>query len=319
MRFAFLLALLLATTGATAAPDYPTKPIRLVVGFPPGGAVDIIARTISEPLGKRLGQLVIVENRSGAGGNIGAADVARADPDGHTLLIGAASSLAISASLYNNLQYSLLQDLAPVAVVASVPNVLVVNNAVKAHSVQEVITLAKSEPGRLNFGSAGTGTTVHFSGELFKSMAGINIAHVPYKGAAPAMNDLLGGHVDMMFDFLSAAGPQIKAGRLRALGVTSNTRSALFPDIPTIAEAGLPGYEVKGYFGIFTRAGTPESIIETLNREIAAVVAMPDMERKLAEQSATPMTLTPSAFTQELQEDVAKWAKVVEATGLKLN
>ncbi|MGB6102465.1 MAG: tripartite tricarboxylate transporter substrate binding protein [Pusillimonas sp.] len=319
MRFAFLLALLLATTGVTAAPDYPTKPIRLVVGFPPGGAVDIIARTISEPLGKRLGQLVIVENRSGAGGNIGAADVARADPDGHTLLIGAASSLAISASLYNNLQYSLLQDLAPVAVVASVPNVLVVNNAVKAHSVQEVITLAKSEPGRLNFGSAGTGTTVHFSGELFKSMAGINIAHVPYKGAAPAMNDLLGGHVDMMFDFLSAAGPQIKAGRLRALGVTSNTRSALFPDIPTIAEAGLPGYEVKGYFGIFTRAGTPESIIETLNREIAAVVAMPDMERKLAEQSATPMTLTPSAFTQELQEDVAKWAKVVEATGLKLN
>ena len=301
------------------AQTYPNKPIRLIVGFPPGGAVDIMARTISDPLSARLGQTVIVENRSGAGGNIAAADVARSAPDGYTLLISAASSLAISANLYSNLNYDLLKDLAPVAVVASVPNVLVVHPSVPAKSVKELIALAKSQPGKLNFGSAGTGTTVHFAGELFKSMAEVDMVHVPYKGAAPAMTDLLGNHVNMMFDFLSAASPQIKSGKLRALGVTSNTRSDIFPDIPTIAEAGLPGYEMLGYFGVFARAGTAPEVVERLNREIAAVVSTPEVKKRLAELSATPMNLSPAEFTRDMKSDVEKWAKVVKTAGIRVN
>jgi tripartite-type tricarboxylate transporter receptor subunit TctC len=317
-HFALMLVTFYMMTGTAWAQTYPNKPLRLIVGFPPGGAVDILARTISQPLSVRLGQPVVVENRPGAGGNIAAAHVAQSDPDGYTILISAVSSLAISASLYHHLNYSLANDLAPVAAVASIPNVLVVNAKVKANSVTELIALAKAEPGKLNFGSAGTGTTVHLAGELFRSMAGVNIVHVPYKGASQAMSDLLGNQVNMMFDFLSAAGPQIKAGQLRALGVTSSTRSEAFPDVPTIAEAGLPGYEVLGYLGIFARSGTPPAVIDRLNREMAAVVSAPDVKRQLALQSATPISLSPAEFSKDLKMDVAKWAKIISTAGIQI-
>ena len=255
----------------------------------------------------------------GAGGNLAAELVARAPADGHTLLVSALSSLAISASLYKAPRYSLLKDLTPVAVVASVPNVLVVNPAVKANNVQELLALIKANPGKINFGSAGNGTTVHFAGELFKSLANVNMVHIPYKGAAPAMADLLGGQVQIMFDFLSAAAPQIKSGKLRALGVTGTTRSPLLPDVPTIAEAGLPGYAVLGQFGVMAPAGTPVDIINLLNREIANVVKMPEVKERLAASAATPEFGTPDELSRTLKSEVTKWAKIVDSTGVRLD
>jgi tripartite-type tricarboxylate transporter receptor subunit TctC len=320
LRFSCAVAALaLAAGGAVAQQPFPSKPVHLIVGFPPGGGVDIIARTISQPLSERLGQPVIVENRPGAGGNIAAEQVAHAPADGYTLLIGAVSSLAISASVYRHQNYNVLKDFAPVAVVASVPNVLVVNPSVPAKNVRELIALAKAEPGKLNFGSAGNGTTVHFAGELFKSMAHLDMVHVPYKGAAPAMADLLGGQVQMMFDFLSAAAPQIKSGKLRALGVTSVTRSPVIPDVPTIAEAGLPGYQVLGDFGIVAPAGTPPEIVERLNKEIGEIVEQPDVKKHLLSYAGTPQHETPAEFAQNLKSEVAKWAKIVDSTGIHLD
>jgi tripartite-type tricarboxylate transporter receptor subunit TctC len=319
LRLAGAFAAVALATSTALAQGYPSKPVRLIVGFPPGGGVDIIARTISQPLSERLGQTVIVENKPGAGGNIAAEQVARSPADGYTLLVSAVSSLAISASLYRHPRYDLLKDLTPVALVASVPNVLVVHPSVPAKNVKELIALAKDKPGKINFGSAGNGTTVHFSGELFKSMAGVDMVHVPYKGAAPAMADLLGGQVQLMFDFLSAAGPQIKAGKLRALGVTSATRSPLLPDVPTIAEAGLPGYQVLGAFGVVAPAGTPQDVVNRLNKEISEIVKMPEIKQKLLSHAATPEQQTPAEFADTLKSEVAKWAKIVDATGVRLD
>ena len=313
------LALTAVASGSAFAQPFPSKPVKLVVGFPPGGGVDIIARAISQRLGDKLGQPIIVENKPGAGGNIAAEQVARAPADGHTLLVSAVSSLAISASLYRQPRYDLLKDLTPVAVVASVPNVLVVNPAAKANNVRELIALAKANPGKVNFGSAGNGTTVHFAGELFKSMAGVDMVHVPYKGAAPAMTDLLGGQVQVMFDFLSAAAPHIKGGKLRPLAVTSATRSPLLPDVPTVAEAGLPGYQVLGHFGVLAPAGTPPEILKQLNREIANVVKLPEVRERLIASAATPEYQTPEEFSASLMAEVAKWAKIVDATGTRLD
>jgi tripartite-type tricarboxylate transporter receptor subunit TctC len=318
-RLLCAFAALAISCGAALAQPFPQKPVKLIVGFPPGGGVDIIARSISQRLGERLGQPIVVENRAGAGGNIAAELVAHAPADGYTLLIGAVSSLAISASLYKAPRYDLMKELTPVAVVASVPNVLVVHPSVKASNVKEFIAYVKANPGKVNFGSAGSGTTVHFAGELFKSMANIDMVHVPYKGAAPAMADLLGGQVQVMFDFLSAAAPQIKSGKLRALGVTSAKRSPLLPDVPTIAEAGLPGYQVLGSFGVMAPAGTPADIVNRLNHEIAAVVNLPDVKERLAKSAATPEQQSPEEFAQVLKAEVAKWAKIVDATGVKLD
>jgi tripartite-type tricarboxylate transporter receptor subunit TctC len=304
--------------GAAFAQPFPQKPVKLIVGFPPGGGVDIIARSISQALGDRLGQPIVVENRPGAGGNIAAEQVAHAPADGHTLLVGAVSSLAISASLYKAPRYDVLKDLTPVAVVASVPNVLVVHPSIKAKNVKEFIAHVKANPGKVNFGSAGNGTTVHFAGELFKSMASLDMVHVPYKGAAPAMADLLGGQVQVMFDFLSAAAPHIKSGKLHALGVTSTKRSPVLPNVPTIAEAGLPGYNVLGSFGVMAPAGTPADVVNRLNREIAAVVNLPEVKERLISYAATPEQQTPEEFAQILKAEVAKWAKIVDATGVKL-
>ena len=320
-RLLCAFAALAISCGATFAQSqpYPQRTVKLVVGFPPGGGVDIIARSISQALSERLGQTVIVENKPGAGGNIAAEQVARAPADGYTLLVSAVSSLAISASLYKTPRYDLLKDLTPVAVVASVPNVLVVNPSVKAANVKELIAYAKANPGKVNFGSAGSGTTVHFAGELFKSMAGIDMVHVPYKGAAPAMADLLGGQVQVMFDFLSAASPQIKSGKLRALGVTSTTRSPVLPGVPTIAEAGLPGYSVLGSFGVMAPAGTPDEVVMRLNRDIATVVNLPEVKQHLISYAATPEQQSPAEFAQVLKAEVAKWAKIVDSTGVRLD
>jgi tripartite-type tricarboxylate transporter receptor subunit TctC len=318
-RLLCAFAALAISCGSAFAQPYPQRTVKLIVGFPPGGGVDIIARSISQALSERLGQPVIVENRPGAGGNIAAEQVAHAAPDGYTLLVSAVSSLAISASLYKAPRYDLLKDLTPVAVVASVPNVLVVHPSVKATNVKEFIAYVKANPGKVNFGSAGSGTTVHFAGELFKSMANLDMVHVPYKGAAPAMADLLGGQVQAMFDFLSAAAPQIKSGKLRALGVTSTTRSPVLPNVPTISEAGLPGYNVLGSFGVMAPSGTPVDVVNRLNRDIAAVVNMPEIKEHLIAYAATPEQMTPAEFSRVLKAEVAKWAKIVDSTGVKLD
>lgn len=323
MKSRFRLVPLLVASGIFAngaiAQSYPDRPVRLIVGFPPGGVVDITARTIGPTLGERLGQPVVIDNRAGAGGNIAADLVAKAAPNGHTLLISVVSSLAISASVYRKLPYDLLRDLMPVGVIAAVPNVLVVHPSVQANTVKELIALAKSRPGQLNFGSAGTGTTVHFAGELFKMMANVDMLHVGYKGAAPAMTDLLGGRVHLMFDFLSAALPHIQSGRLRALGVSSVARSPLLPDVPTIAEAGVPGYEVHGYLGIFAPAGTAIKIIKKLNGEIATVVNRADVKERFANQAATPVAQTPEQFAAGLKAEVVTWKKIVELTGVRID
>ncbi|HEY4373871.1 MAG TPA: tripartite tricarboxylate transporter substrate binding protein [Burkholderiales bacterium] len=319
MKSRFRLALAIAAcalcTSTVSAQSWPTRPIHIYVGFPPGGGVDLMARAINVELGQRLGQSVVIDNRPGSGGNIAALQAAKADADGTTLLVSAISSLAIGASIYKNLQYDVLKDLTPVAVIGSVPNVLVINQNVKASNVKELIALAKAHPGTLHFGSAGNGTTVHMAGELFKLMAGIDMQHVPYKGAAPAMSDLLGGQVEMMFDFLSAAQPHIKSGKLRALGVTSAARSPAMPNVPTIAEAGLPGYAVLGSFGVMAPSATPAAVLDKLNAEIGTVVASPAVRARLLAQAATPEAMSRAQLQSVLKSETAKWADVVKKTG----
>lgn len=317
-RAACGLALAIAA-GAAAAQSFPTKPIRLIVPYPPGGTTDIVARPIAKGLQESLGQPVIIENKPGAGGNIGMDAVAKAPPDGYTLAITSVSTIAIAASLYKNLQYDVLGDLAPITRIAAVPNVLVVHPSVKVSSVKELIAHAKKNPGALRFGSAGSGTTVHLSGELFKHMAEIDMQHIPYKGAAPAMVDLLGGRVQLMFDFLSSSLPHIKSRKLKALGVTSPKRSPLLPEVPTIAEAGLPGYDVHAAFGVLAPARTPPAVIDRLRDEIVKLTASAEMKEILASQGADPIGDTPAQFADALKKEVEKWAVVVKASGAQID
>ena len=256
-------------------PAYPTKPIRLVVPFPAGGATDILAREVAKHLTETWGQSVVVDNRPGAGGNIGSELVAKSPPDGYTLEMGTVGTHAINASLYSKMPYDHVKDFVPVILVAGVPNVLVVNPSVPVNSVQEFIAYAKANPGKLNFASSGSGTSIHLSGELFKVMAGVQMTHVPYKGSAPALQDLLGGQVQLMFDNLPPSLPQIKAGKLRALAVTSATRAPALPDVPTVAEAGLPGFEASSWFGVLAPAGTPPAIVAKLHGALMTVMKDP--------------------------------------------
>ena len=302
-----------------AAQSFPSKPLRLIVPYPPGGTTDIVARPVARRLQESLGQPVLIENKPGAGGNIGMDFVAKSAPDGHTLAVSAVSTLAIGASLYAKLPYDTLRDLAPITRLAAVPNVLVAHPSVPANSVRELIALAKSRPGELRFGSAGSGTTVHMAGELFRSMAGVDLQHVPYKGAAPAMIDLLGGRVQLMFDFLSSSLAQVKAQKLKALAVTGPRRSALLPDVPTVAEAGLPGYEVYGAFGVLAPAGTPGAVIARLNAEIVAALGTPEMQEALAAQGAERIGDTPEEFAASLKAEIQKWAAVVKASGARVD
>jgi len=317
-RFALGASLALVASWASAQ-AYPVKPIRIVVPFPPGGATDILARDVAQKLTEAWGQQVIVDNRPGAGGNIGSELVAHSAPDGYTLEMGTVGTHAINASLYAKMPYDHVKDFAPVILVAGVPNVLVVNNAVPANSVAELIAYAKANPGKLNFASSGNGTSIHLSGELFKVMAGVQMTHIPYKGSAPALQDLLGGQVQLMFDNLPPSLPQIKAGKVRALAVTSLTRAPALPDVPTIAESGLPGFEASSWFGILAPAGTPPAIVAKLNAEIAKWLATPEAKEKLAKQGANAAGGTPEDFAKHIAAETAKWAKVVKDSGAKID
>ena len=304
---------------AQAPAAYPTKPIRLVVPFPAGGATDIFAREVAKHLTEAWGQSVVVDNRPGAGGNIGSELVAKSAPDGYTLEMGTVGTHAINASLYSKMPYDHIKDFVPVILVAGVPNVLEVNPSVPVNSVQELIAYAKANPGKLNFASSGSGTSIHLSGELFKVMAGVQMTHVPYKGSAPALSDLLGGQVQLMFDNLPPSLPQIKAGKLRALAVTSSTRAPALPDVPTVAEAGLPGFEASSWFGVLAPAGTPPAIVAKLNAEIAKWLTTPEAKEKLAAVGANIASGTPEDFARHIQAETAKWAKVVKESGAKVD
>lgn len=312
-------AILGLATGAAAQGDYPRQVVRMVVPYPPGGTTDILGRVISEKLGERLKQNVIVENRPGAGGNIGVGAVAKAPADGHTLVFTAVTTPAIALSMHSSLTYDLRKDLVPVAVVGSVPFVLVVANKVPAKSVKELLALAQREPGTLNFGSAGVGTTAHMSGELFKSVAAINIVHVPYKGNGPALADLMGGHLQMMFDFLPSAVPHIKEGKMRPLVVSSPKRSAALPDVPTATEAGVPAWEVLSYFGVLAPAQTPKAVIDRLNAELNHIAGLPDIKQRYAREGVEPAAETVDWARDYLEREITRWAKVVKAAGLRVN
>lgn len=299
---------------AAYAQQYPNRPVRIVVPLS-AGAADTLSRGIAAKLSERWKQPVIVENRPGAGTTLGTDVVAKAPADGYTLLM-ATFSHAVNATFYNKLSYDTLKDFAPVTLVASAPNVLEVHPSVQATSVAQLIALARANPGKLNFASAGNGSSSHLAGELFKSMTGVQVVHVPYKGAAPAMNDLLGGRVEMTFDPLPSSLSHIRAGKLRALAVTTLHRSASLPDVPTLSEAGVPGYELNGWSGILVHANTPREIVRTLHQEVVAVINTPDMKQRFAALGFDVVGNTPEEFQAFIESEVQKWGKLVRAAGL---
>ncbi|HYT97348.1 MAG TPA: tripartite tricarboxylate transporter substrate binding protein [Casimicrobiaceae bacterium] len=297
---------------------YPTKPVRLVVPFPAGGTTDLLARAAAQKLSEAWGQQMIVDNRPGAAGNIGAELVAKSTPDGYTLLMGTVGTHAINASLYAKMPYDHVKDFTPVILVAGVPNVLVVNPQLPVNTVPELIAYAKANPGKLNFASSGSGTSIHLSGELFKTMTGVQMTHVPYKGSAPALTDLIGGQVQLMFDNLPSSLAFIKAGKLRAIAVTGATRAPALPDVPTVADT-VPGFEASSWFGILAPAGTPRDIVMKINGETSKWLASPDAKEKLAAQGANVAGGTPEDFAKHIQAETAKWAKVVKESGAKVD
>jgi len=315
---AAVFALVTASMPLTAAAQaYPAKPIRYVVPFPPAGATDILARWVAEKISPALGQTVVVENRPGAAGGVGTDYVAKSAPDGYTILMATAAQ-AISETLYVKQPFSFARDLAAVALIAHVPNVMEVHPSVPARTVKEFIALAKSRPGQLNFASSGSGTTIHMSGELFKLMTGVDIVHVPYKGSSPAITDLMAGNVSVMWDNLPASMPFIKAGRLRAIAITSAKRYPGLPDLPTVAESGVPGYEATAWFGVVAPAATPRQIVTRLNSEINRAVNLPDMKERFALQGAIPAPGSPEDFGAWIRSEIVKWGKVVKASGARV-
>jgi tripartite-type tricarboxylate transporter receptor subunit TctC len=325
MRSSFLRLLAVALVIATVTPSialaqaYPSKPIRLVVPFPAGGSLDVIARAIGQKLSEAWGQPVIVDNRPGAGGNIGADLVAKSAPDGYTVLEGALSTHAVNVSLYAKLPYDPIKDFAPITLVAVTPNVLVLNPSVPANSVKELIAYAKANPGKLSFGSGSNGSAGHLAGELFKIDAGVDMVHVPYKGAAPAMQDLLGGQIQLMFDNLANSMQQVRAGKLKALAVTTQQRSPLVPDLPTLAEAGVPGFDISTWWGFMAPAGTPSYIIAKWNTEVTRILRTPEMKAVFALQGAEPAPDTPEQFASFIKSEIPKYAKIVKESGAKVD
>lgn len=298
--------------------SYPNKPIRLLVAFPPGGTSDLLARTLGQKVAESVGHQVIVDNRPGAGGHICAEIAARSAPDGYTLLFGT-TFLTIGVSLYSKLRYDLLKDFAPITQAVNYTNLLVVHPSLPVKSVRELIALAKSRPGQLNYGSPGNGTPPHMTGELFKTQAGVSIQHVPYKGGAPAIADLLGGQITIYFDNVPPLLQHVKTGRMRALGVTSLIRSSVLPDVPTIDESGLKGFESIGWNGPLAPAATPRKIIATLNAEFVRALSLPEIRERLLAQGAEPVGGTPEQFAAFIRADIPKWAQVVKASGAKLD
>jgi tripartite-type tricarboxylate transporter receptor subunit TctC len=316
----------LATGPAAAQGAWPTKPVRIVVPFAAGGTTDILARALAPELQKVFGQPFVVDNKPGAGGNSGAAEVAKAPADGYTLLMGTVGTHAINAALYPKMPFDHVKDFQPVTLVAGVPNVLVMNPASAqrygVNSVADLAKAAKANPGRMNMASSGNGTSIHLAGELFKTMTGTFMVHFPYRGSGPALIDLIGGNMDLMFDNLPSAMPHIKSGRLKALAVTSGSRSSALPELPSVAEAGgavLKGYEASSWFGLLAPAGTPMDIVNRVQQETAKALASPALKERLQTQGAIPSGNTPTEFTQFIAAETAKWSKVVKASGAKVD
>ena len=309
-------ALCLAFAGGALADDYPNRPIRLIIPFPPGGSNDVVGRLIAKVLSEKIGQQVFVDNRGGAGSIIGTEALSKATPDGYTLGI-VSIAFAVNPALHNPLPYDPVKSFEPVSILATGPNVLVVNPELPVKSVKELIALAKQKPGELNYASAGIGSFQHLGGELFKLESGVNIVHVPYKGGGPAMQDVVAGHVKIMFSSLIQTTPLIKAGRLRPLGIGGTKRSPVLPDVPTIAEAGVPGYAANNWWGIFAPVGTPKPIVEKLYKDIQRSLQSPEMLKEFELEGAAPVTMTPAEFADFVKAEIAKWGKVVKAGNIK--
>ncbi len=318
--FATLALAVASVCGTAAAQDkWPSKPITYIVPFPAGGTTDILARIISQKLGPALGTTVIVENRAGAGGNIGSDYVSKAAPDGYTILGGTISSHAINVSLYPKLPYDPVKSFAPIALIGTNANVLVVGAASPYKTVQELTAAAKAKPGSISFASAGNGTSQHLSGELYKSLAGLDMVHVPYKGSAPAIQDVIGGQLPMMFDTSVVAGPFIQSGKVRALAVTSAKRTPQLPNVPTMAESGVPGYDLVSWQGIFAPAGVAPDILNRLQAEVSKVIKSPEIQERLGKLGMDPSTLTPEQFAAFQMAEIAKWAKVIKSSNIKID
>jgi len=308
-----------AGTSAAFAQTYPTKPIKLVAPSTPGDAPDVIARLVADKLSIVLGQQVVVENKPGAGGVVGSDAVAKSPPDGYTLIMGNAGSHGINAAVYTNLPYDIQRDFAPVSQVAVAPNVMVVNPSIPAKTVAEFIAYAKSQPGKLSYASGGNGSSAHMSMELFKSMAGVDIQHIPYKGSSPALTDLVAGQVAVFIGNMPPTVPLVKGGKLRALAVTTKAHSALMPELPTIAESGLPGFETVAWFGVLAPAGTPPEIVNRLSLEIGKIARSPEMRDKLLAMGAEPVGGTPAEFRAVIDRDIAKWKPLAQKVGIKID
>ena len=308
----FLIALTTLTLAAgTAAGEYPTKPVRMIVPFPPGGGNDTMARTVGQKLSEAFGQQVVIDNRGGAGGNIGAEIAARAAPDGYTLFLGGTGSHGTNPNLHAKLPYDPVKDFAPISLIASAPLLVVVPPSLPVRSINELIQLAKARPGQLNFASSGTGTIAHLAAELLNSMANIKIQHVPYKGTGPALTDLLSGQVQLMFNSAVSMLPQVRGGKLRAIAMTGTKRLAAMPDLPTVAESGVPGYEAASWYGVLAPARTQRAIVDTLNREIVKITRIPELRERLAADGAEPAGTSPEEFAAHIKRELARWAKVI--------
>ena len=311
-----ILAILLWLCGSAAAQDYPTKPIRLIAPFAPGGPTDLFARLMGAKLGERLGQPVLVENRPGAGGSVGAEVAAKASPDGYTLIL-VSSSFAVNATLYPKLPYDTLRDFAPVTLLASAPFLLVAHASVPAGNVRELVALAKAKPGALNYGSGGSGSGPHIVAELFKSTAGLDIVHIPYKGTGPLIAALVAGDVQLAFGNMFALVPQVKSGRLKAIAITGRERSSALPEVPTVAESGLPGFEAAGVHGLLAPAGTPRRVIDKLNAECVAILRSPEVRAQLASDGAEPVGNTPEQYAAQIAAEMHKWSKLIVERGIR--
>jgi len=321
LALAGALSCLAATAAPAASPadTYPSRIVKMIVPFPAGGTTDIFARHIGDRLAKAFGHNFVIDNRGGAGGNIGSDAVAKADPDGYTLLVGTVGTHAINSSLYARMPYDPLKDFAPVAYLAGVPNIMEVNpKNVKATTVQEFIAEAKASPKKLSFASSGNGTSIHLSGEMFKQMTGVELVHVPYRGSAPAVNDLIAGQVDLMFDNLPSSIEQVRGGNLRAIAVTSLKRSVALPDVPTIAESGLPGFDASSWFAIFAPAKTPPEIVAKLNAEVLKALADPELQKRFADIGGEIRPYKPDELGAFVKAEIEKWAKVVKTSGAKI-
>ena len=313
------LAVLLSFPVLAAEQAYPSKPIRLVVPFPAGGSLDVVARAIGQKLTEAWGQPVVIDNRPGAGGNIGADLVAKSAPDGYTILEGALSTHAVNVSLYAKMPYDPIKDFAPITLVAVTPNVLVLNASYPVNSVPELLAYARANPGKLSFGSGSNGSAGHLAGELFKTEAGVDMVHIPYKGGAPALQALLAGDTQLMFDNLANSAAQLKAGKLKALAVTTAKRSSLMPELPTLSETGLPGFDIYTWWGFMAPAGTPKEIVAKWNAEVTRILNSPEMKAFFAQQGAEPAPDSPEQFAALIRSEISKYAKIVKQSGAKVD